>query len=602
MTFFLTQFFLNPLKVSGKVLAFNRALCTSALSAAVLTLSASPSHAQIAAEDDVVIVTGSLRASSGGAQDIKHFRGEVESGHVPSPRGMTSEGLLSEHDLYLASDKACAQILCLNSAAKSANFIEADYFAGLGFDTNISRDWRRAPLNLVAVIDRSGSMGGDSISHVKRSLSKIADQLGPQDQVSFVLYGSHVVTHLEPLQITAGAKEILSEKIEAISVEGTTNMDAGLARGYDIAYATKADFDGTTRVMIFTDERPNTGRTDADGFMARARRASQDGIGLTTIGYGVNYGGELAAKIASVRGGNLFYVGTKDQIDTLFDKEFDFMVSEIANDMTVTLTPAPGLEVADVFGVPAHMISAEADGSKVLTVPSVFMSTNGGGLFVSLKGGPISAAPTLFQAELNYMEGPVLRTSELNAEVSFAADDNLVKAEALSAQYKAMKTATEAYYAHKYDEAYEIFSPFAAKFAAEKIDGLEEEYKLVEALNETIAIEADRLEALENLPKYVQLRGVWEVTRAKNMLDVNKGDRFDFAKDSVEHFRKKLGYDEAYTDEYYKVNDKQIYLTESDLTFRYSFNKKGHMWLRHRDQETAIYLRPYKPDVEMPPS
>jgi len=567
-----------------------------ALSTALI-LPAALSHAQ-PPPDDEVVVTGS-RISSGGAQDIKHFRGGIESGNVPSPKGMTSEGLLSEHDLYLTSDAGCAQILCLNSFTKTASLVEGDYFAGLGFDTNIGDDWQREPLNLVAVIDRSGSMRGASISNVQHSLREISDQLQSGDQISFVLYGSDVVTHLEPLRITGTSKDSIRAKINSIKVEGSTNMDAGLGRGYDIAYETKKTFEGTTRVMIFTDERPNTGRTDADGFMARAQRASQDGIGLTTIGYGVDYGGEFAAKIASVRGGNLFYVGNKNHIETLFDKEFDFMVSEVANDMTVTLRPAEGLQINDIFGVPDHMISTTQDGSRVMTVPSVFMSSNGGGLFVSLQGKPDQIGQPLFEAKLAYTEGAIRRSQRLRVDLSPKPPVNLVKAEALSAQYTAMKTATEAYYDDDYEQAFKIFNPFAKTFAAEKIEGLEEEYKLVAALNETLAIEAGQLDGLENPPQYVRVRGMWEVTRAKNMLDVHRGDRFDFTKYKVEHFQKSKGFDEAYEREHYQVNDEQIYLTSSDLTFKYSFTKKGHMRLKHRDFQTAIYLKPYVSDEEI---
>jgi len=206
MTHFLNRFSLN------------KALWSSALSAAVLAVSLGPSYAQTGPEEDVVIVTGSLRVNSGGAQDIKHFRGGVKSGVVPRPHGMTSEGLLSEHDLYLKSDQKCAQVLCLNSAVKTASFVDADYFAGLGFDTNIAENWTRGPLNMVAVIDRSGSMRR-SIQNVKQSLHAISDQLRPGDQISFVLYGSDVVTHLEPLRIAAGAKEKMPRKSTQFSLK-----------------------------------------------------------------------------------------------------------------------------------------------------------------------------------------------------------------------------------------------------------------------------------------------------------------------------------------------------------------------------------------------
>ena len=44
-------------------------------------------------QHDEIIVTGA-RISQGGAQDIKHFRGQIDIGEIPRPGGFTSEGLL----------------------------------------------------------------------------------------------------------------------------------------------------------------------------------------------------------------------------------------------------------------------------------------------------------------------------------------------------------------------------------------------------------------------------------------------------------------------------------------------------------------------------
>ena len=542
--------------------------------------------------DDEIIVTGTS-VSQGGAQDIKHFRGQAERGEIPSPAGMTSEGLLSEHDLYLVSEKNCEDILCLNAEAMSASIINSDYFAGLSFDTNMTENWSREPLNLVAVIDRSGSMKGKSITNVKRSLHKILDNLQEGDQVSFILYGSDVVTHLDPLPINKKNKKLITTKIDSIIVEGSTNMDKGLARGYEIAHQTQPTFDGNTRVMIFTDERPNTGRTDADGFMARAKAASRDGIGLTTIGYGVDYGGALAAKIASVRGGNLFYVASEDDVDTLFKDEFDFMVSELAHDLTVTLTPASGLKVKEVYGVAEHMITKAPNGAITMEIPTVFFSSKGGGLFVSLNGTQSDHTLNLFSTELQYKEGQLRKFASLTGGLNIDPQPNLKKAEALSAQYTAMKTAVNTYYdSTDPNTAFDIFNRFTEKFNAQKIDGLEQEYDLVSKLNERLALEADRLDDLADPPNYAQLHGLWEVARAKNMLDVKAGDRMLFTKNRMEHFRKNVSLERPDDTERYMANDKQIYLTQSDLTFRYTVSKKGRLILRHNDEKTVIYLNP----------
>ncbi len=82
--------------------------------------------------------------------------------------------------------------------------------------------------------------------------------------------------------------------------------------------------------MLFTDERPNTGATDAESFMGMAENASHGGIGLTTIGVGVQFGAELATKISSVRGGNLYFIRDAADIKTLFTGQLDYMVSELA--------------------------------------------------------------------------------------------------------------------------------------------------------------------------------------------------------------------------------------------------------------------------------
>ena len=127
-----------------KALMLSAALCASAPIAI----------AQVIEDEIVVTATG---VTQGGAQDIKHFRGEAARGDIPSPHGMTSEGLLSEHDLYLTSAQSCEKTLCLTAAAMPASITSSDYFAGMSFDTNIDEGWKREPLNLIAVIDRSGS-------------------------------------------------------------------------------------------------------------------------------------------------------------------------------------------------------------------------------------------------------------------------------------------------------------------------------------------------------------------------------------------------------------------------------------------------------------
>ena len=115
------------------------------------------------ASDGSIVITGT-RVRQGGAQDIGHFRSIAADEGMPRPESLTLEGLLGEHDLDLKSSAPCRQLFCLAAEAMPAALPtrpDDRYFVGLGFTSNIdAAAWKREPLNLVAVVDKSGSMDG----------------------------------------------------------------------------------------------------------------------------------------------------------------------------------------------------------------------------------------------------------------------------------------------------------------------------------------------------------------------------------------------------------------------------------------------------------
>jgi putative Ca2+/H+ antiporter (TMEM165/GDT1 family) len=60
----------------------------------------------------------------------------------------------------------------------------------------------RAPLDVVAVIDRSGSMSGE-LHLVKQTLKFMISKLGDHDQLSIVAFGSRATVELELTKMTA---------------------------------------------------------------------------------------------------------------------------------------------------------------------------------------------------------------------------------------------------------------------------------------------------------------------------------------------------------------------------------------------------------------
>ncbi len=440
----------------------------------------------------------SLAATPGGAQDIKFFRDRVEGGEIPHPSVFTPEGLFSEHDLPLTSERTCERLICTNTKAMAANLLVQDevrYLAQLGFDSGLTEaTFTPPPLNLVAVIDQSGSMSGTPLETVKESLREVAKQLGPSDQLSIILYGSGTFVHMPP---TRGGLSSIDTAIDAIQSQGSTNMEAGMKLGFETARTTRRSFDGTTRVMLFTDERPNTGRTDAEGFMSIAEQGSADGIGMTTVGVGVQFGAELATKISSVRGGNLFFFPNVPSMRESFADKFDTMFVELAYDMELEVYPASGLKIAGVYGIPGDMLEWTQDGGIRLEIATLFLSRDAGAIYVSFSNGD-SALPSkkfsrgaaVGSVQLSYDPrdgGRVAATQEFGLQ-SGIVDDGLRRGHLLVDEATALKKATALHHENNDQEgAYQIAHALASQFRDLDDPDMSKEVKLVLGIEKTLA-------------------------------------------------------------------------------------------------------------------
>ena len=420
-----------------------------------------------------IVITG-MRVTVGGARDTKFARAEIAERRIPHPDSITAEGLLGEHDLTLPTAGECRQLLCLVGEATVAHLPtlpHAQYLVELGFASNIDEStWQRAPLNLIAVIDKSGSMSGEPLALVKRSLRGLIGNLEEGDQLSIVLYGDRSHVHLQPTRVSAATVPVLLRAVDAIESAGSTNMESGLRVGYDVARRTKGDYRGITRVALFTDERPNVGATDEGSFIAMARAASAEGIGLTTIGVGVQFDSSLATELSSTRGGNLFFLDGPASADALFTDELDYMVSELAHDLRVTLQPGDGFRIAGVYGVPGEVLGWHDATSVTITVPTLFLSRKGGGLFVSLAPAdsdadlprrPLAAGAPLLAVSQSYVPvGGKAKTESGSLTVGApgaSPSEALALGHALIDEYLSLRAATTAHHVkNDQDEAYAI--------------------------------------------------------------------------------------------------------------------------------------------------
>ena len=330
---------------------------------------------------------GGTGATPGGAQDFGYIREVVAEGFIPLPSHLDAAGLFSEHDLPIESDIPCQQLLCIRTALGLAPDFETgeiSHYAQIGFSSGIDMDtFERSPLNLVIVLDKSGSMfdaAGQNLTKieaVKYALTLMVDKLNADDRLAIVVFNTvaSVVLDSTPVTDPDGIKALIA----SINAGGGTNIEGGLAAGFQIAAESSDQNERLDRVMLLTDALPNVGIIGESAFVTMAQEYADQGIGLSTFGVGFNFGQELVLEISNIRGGNYFFLEDADRIEEVFTVDFDYLVTPLAYEFSLHLSPGPAFRTRD-----AHGVSMMDNNVAELGTATVFLSRNRGAILLRL--------------------------------------------------------------------------------------------------------------------------------------------------------------------------------------------------------------------------
>jgi len=153
----------------------------------------------------------------------------------------------------------------------------------------------RAPIDLVAVVDESGSMSGDRIKLVKETVQFIIKNLESGDRFGIVGYSSGAREVLPLTKMDESGKKKASELGKKLRASGGTALCAGLVVGVNMM-RNRTFKNDVASVMILTDGQANQGPTSAPDIiksvLAGAVKSKFGGGG----GYG-GYGGPPAPQI-----------------------------------------------------------------------------------------------------------------------------------------------------------------------------------------------------------------------------------------------------------------------------------------------------------------
>ncbi|MXQ08864.1 DUF3520 domain-containing protein [Alphaproteobacteria bacterium GH1-50] len=192
----------------------------------------------------------------------------------------------------------------------------------------------RPPLNLVFLIDTSGSMQApNKLSLLKQSFRLMLSELRPQDEVSIVTYAGSAGQVLPPTPATE--RSTILAALDRLEAGGSTAGEAGLEQAYSTAEAMAADGE-VTRVILATDGDFNVGLSDPSALEDLIARKRDSGTYLSVLGFGRgNLDDATMQALAQNGNGQAAYIDTLSEARKVLVDQLTGALFPIAGDVKV---------------------------------------------------------------------------------------------------------------------------------------------------------------------------------------------------------------------------------------------------------------------------
>jgi Ca-activated chloride channel family protein len=209
----------------------------------------------------------------------------------------------------------------------------------------------RPPVNLVLLVDTSGSMEGRAIADARAASLALLGALTESDRLAVVAFDSKARVLLPSTRLGDADAKDLRAQIGAMKATGTTDLADGLRLALEEA-AKGLSPDGVNRVVLLGDGVPNDDRA----VLPLVEAAVAKGVSITALGLGDDYDETLMGDIAQRTGGRFFFVEDSKKVAAFFAEEVTRLHKVVARNAVLELRPGPDVNLSEVVGRPFRRV------------------------------------------------------------------------------------------------------------------------------------------------------------------------------------------------------------------------------------------------------
>ncbi|MCC7541552.1 MAG: VWA domain-containing protein [Deltaproteobacteria bacterium] len=205
----------------------------------------------------------------------------------------------------------------------------------------------RGRLRVHLVLDRSSSMDG-TWHHVLAAARQLVARLSADDVLQIVTYADRAEEVFGPAPIGDGREAMA--RLEAVTVGGGTNIEAGVSLAYRSLARVPAMPGDRSLVFLVSDGRPNIGAFAADDFARLTIDARASGCTTAVFGLGDEFDGDVLRAIARAGRGSYYVARTAAELTQPLVNELGVQERIAGLDVRVRIRLPAAVQVRGVEG------------------------------------------------------------------------------------------------------------------------------------------------------------------------------------------------------------------------------------------------------------
>ncbi|KAA8544076.1 hypothetical protein F0562_021747 [Nyssa sinensis] len=206
----------------------------------------------------------------------------------------------------------------------------------------------RASVDLVTVLDVSGSMAGTKLALLKRAMGFVIQHLGPSDRLSVIAFSS-TARRLFPLRrMTDTGRQEALQAVNSLISNGGTNIAEGLRKGAKVMVDRKwknpvssiillSDGQDTYTVSSLGGAHPRTGYQSLLPFSIHHNGGTGPHIPVHAFGFGVDHDAAAMHSISETSGGTFSFIEAENVIQDAFAQCIGGLLSVVVQELQVRI-------------------------------------------------------------------------------------------------------------------------------------------------------------------------------------------------------------------------------------------------------------------------